>query len=332
VTDSIQTVTGSITPDKLGRTLMHEHVLVGYPGWEVDWTRPGPTRTEMLSMAADKIAEMKAEGITAMIDPCPVDLGRDIELIAEVAQRARFTIVAATGLYHEHEGGSPHWKSRTAFGGPQTDAMAELFIKELTDGVGRSGIKPGIIKIATSAGVITDYEKVVLTAAAKASIATGAPITSHTDRGTMGPDQQKFLTDLGVPAHRIIIGHCCGTSDHEYHMKIVRGGSYLGFDRFGLDVIHPDKERVASLLRLIKRGAASRVVVSHDSVWCWRGEPIADRKLLAEMEKLWTPSHFCRRIVPQLLDGGATKDDIDTLLVANPRRFFAGDPLPAIGG
>ena len=134
------------------------------------------------------------------------------------------------------------------------------------------------------------------------------------------------------PAHRIIIGHCCGTSDHEYHMKIVRGGSYLGFDRFGLDVIHPDTERVASLLKLIKRGATSRVVVSHDSVWCWRGEPIADRKLLAEMEKVWTPSHFCRHIVPRLLDGGATKDDIDTLLVANPRRFFAGDPLPAISG
>jgi phosphotriesterase-related protein len=284
----------------------------------------------MLKVAADKIEEMKAEGITAMIDPCPVDLGRDIELIAEVAQRAKFTIVAATGLYHESEGGSPHWKSRTAFGGSQINAMAELFIKELTDGVGRTGIKPGIIKIATSAGVITDYEKTVLTAAAKASLATGAPITSHTDRGTMGPDQQKFLTDLGVPAHRIVIGHSCGTSDHDYHMRIVRGGSYLGFDRFGLDVVHPDKERVASLLKLIKRGATSRVVVSHDSVWCWRGEPIADLKLLAEMEKIWTPSHFTRRIVPQLLEGGATKDDIEMLLVANPRRFFAGDPLPAV--
>lgn len=332
MTNPIQTVTGPITPDKLGRTLMHEHVLIGYPGWEVDWMRPGISRKEMLARAADKIEEMKAEGISSMIDPCPVDLGRDIELIAEVAQRARFTIVAATGLYHEHEGGSPHWKSRTAFGGPQENAMAELFIKELTEGVGKSGIKPGIIKVATSAGVITDYEKTTLKAAAKASIATGAPITSHTDRGTMGPEQQQFLKDQGVPAHRIVVGHCCGSSDHDYHMRIVRGGSYLGFDRFGLDVIHPDQERVAALLKLIKRGAASRVVVSHDSVWCWRGEPIADLQLLAQMEKVWTPSHFTRHIVPQLLDGGATKADIETLLVANPRRFFAGDALPAIAG
>ncbi len=180
--------------------------------------------------------------------------------------------------------------------------------------------------------MITEYERTVLTAAAKASIATGAPITSHTDRGTMGPEQQKFLTDLGVPAHRIIIGHCCGTSDHDYHMKIVRGGSYLGFDRFGLDIIHPDRERVSSLLKLIKRGATSRVVVSHDTVWCWKGEPLANLAMLAEMEKVWTPSHFTRNIVPQLLAGGATKEDIDTLLIENPRRFFAGDALPAVAG
>jgi phosphotriesterase-related protein len=332
VSSLIQTVTGPIAPEKLGRTLMHEHVLIGYPGGETDWLRPGQSRSEMLSVATDKIEEMKAEGITAMIDPCPSDLGRDVELIAEASQRARFTIVAATGLYHESEGGSSYWKARAGTGGPQHDAIAELFIRELTDGVGQSGIRPGIIKIATSAGVITDYEKMVLTAAAKASIATGAPITSHTDRGTMGPEQQIFLTNLGVPANRIIIGHCCGTSDIDYHMKIARGGSYLGFDRFGLDVIHPDSERVASLLKLIQRGATSRVVVSHDTVWCWKGEPLANKARLAEMEKNWTPSHFTRQIVPRLLDGGASKDDIDTLLVGNPRRFFAGDALPALAG
>jgi phosphotriesterase-related protein len=330
MSNTVQTVTGTIRPEQLGRTLMHEHVVIGYPGGEVDWIRPGMSRKAMVARAADKIEEMRAEGITSMIDPCPIDLGRDIELIAEVSQRAKFQIVAATGLYHEHEGGSPHWKSRAAFSGPQENAMAELFIQELTDGVGKSGIKPGIIKVATSAGVITEYEKTALRAAAKASIATNTPITSHTDRGTMGPEQQQFLKDLGVPAHRIVVGHCCGTSDTDYHLQIVRGGSYLGFDRFGLDIVHPDKERVASLLRLIKRGAASRVVVSHDSVWCWKGDPIGNAQLLAQLEKIWTPAHFTREIVPRLLEGGATKADIDTLLVANPRRYFAGEPLPAI--
>jgi phosphotriesterase-related protein len=327
----IQSVTGKLKPEKMGKTLMHEHVLVGYAGWDVDWVRPGRSKREMRKIAADKVAEMKDEGIKTMIDPCPSDLGRDIEFIAEVASKAKFNIVAATGLYHEHEGAAPHWKMRTAFGGPQENAMAELMIKELTEGVGKTGIKAGIIKVATSAGVITDYEKTVLTAAAKASVATGAPITTHTDRGTMGPEQQKFLTDHGVPAHRIIIGHSCGTSDHDYHMRIARAGSYLGFDRFGLDIIHPDAERVSSLLKLLKKGAGDRIVVSHDTVWCWQGEPIP-QNVLDEIEKVWTPSHFTKRIVPKLLEGGATKEDIDRLLVDNPKRFFEGEKLAALAG
>jgi phosphotriesterase-related protein len=48
---SIQTVTGAISPEQLGRTLMHEHVLVGYAGWDADWIRPGPSRREMISRA-----------------------------------------------------------------------------------------------------------------------------------------------------------------------------------------------------------------------------------------------------------------------------------------
>jgi phosphotriesterase-related protein len=112
-------------------------------------------------------------------------------------------------------------------------------------------------------------------------------------------------------------------------MKIARGGSYLGFDRFGLDMIHPDDERVASLAKLISAGAGDRAVVSHDSVWCWRGQPFPP-----EVEKAvapnWNPTHFSRNIVPRLKELGVTDEQIDALLVDNPRRFFAGDKLPAL--
>ena len=173
---------------------------------------------------------------------CPNDLGRDVELMAEVAQRTRFQLICATGLYKQEEGGTAYWQFRSNFA-PQVDAMAELFIREIEDGVGDTGIRAGIIKVATGRGQITDYEKTILEAAAKASVATETPITTHTDHGTMGDEQQRILTENGVPAERIVIGHSCGTSDHDYHMRIARGGSYLGFDRFGLDFIHPDDER-----------------------------------------------------------------------------------------
>ena len=322
-------MTGTITPDDLGCTLMHEHLMIGYPGWEADTLRPGPTRREMFEVCVDRIEEMKAKGITAMLDPCPNDLGRDVEFMAEVAQRTSFNLICATGLYKQAEGGVAYWHFRGNFG-PVVDAMAELFIRELSEGIGSTGIRAGIIKVATGPGQITDYERNILLAAAKASVETGAPITTHTDEGTMGDEQQRILTGHGVPAHRIVIGHSCGTSDHAYHMKIARGGSYLGFDRLGLDALHPDAERVKSLLAVLAAGGGDRLVVSHDSVWCWRGEPFANPEVARTFAESHTPLHFTRKIAPQLAEGGATQVQIRALTVDNPRRFFAGEALPTL--
>jgi len=321
----IQTVTGATTPEKLGRTLMHEHLLIGYPGSDVDWVNPGPSRRERVERCVERIEEMKALGVTAMLDPCPADLGRDVELMAEVAQRTRFQLICATGLYKEAEGGTAYWKFRMAFGSV-VDAMAELFIRELSEGVGDTGIRAGIIKVGTGHGTLTEYEQAVFAAAAKASLETGAPITTHTDDGRFGDDQQAFLTGRGVPAHRIVIGHSCGSGDTAYHTKIAKNGSYLGFDRFGLDMLQPDEERVAALARLVEAGFGRQIVVSHDSVWCWNGQP-APPEALAQMEKVWNPSHFLTRIAPRLREAGVSDAQIETLLVDNPRRFFAGEAL-----
>ena len=93
-------------------------------------------------------------------------------------------------------------------------------------------------------------------------------------------------------------------------------------------MLQPDEVRVRSLVNVINAGAASRLVVSHDSVWCWRGSPIPDLQMFTQMSEVWNPTHFIQRIVPMLLDEGATEDDIELMLVENPRRFFAGEELP----
>ena len=321
----VQTVTGPVRTDQLGRTLMHEHLTVGYGGWESDTLRPGPSATERFAICVERIRELQALGYRTLVDPCPNDLGRDVELMARVAQATGFQIVCATGLYKEAEGGVPYWRMRGRFASSR-DAMTELFVHELTAGIGGTGVRAGILKVATGPGRMSDYERTVFEAAARAAVLTGAPITTHTDEGTIGDVQQGVLIAAGVPAHRIVIGHSCGTSDHAYHMRIATGGSYLGFDRFGLEILRPDAERVAALLRLLQAGAGDRVVVSHDSVWCWRGEPLP-RDLLAQATEIWNPTHFSRRIVPQLREGGASEAQIAALLEDNPRRFFSGDPL-----
>jgi phosphotriesterase-related protein len=317
----IATVTGSIAPAELGRTLVHEHVVTGLPGWESDTLAPGYTRRELLARAKDRIAELQAVGIRTIVDPCPADLGRDVELSAELSQATGFPIIAATGLYNESAGGSVYWKFRTARG-DAAKIMADAFIRELTVGIGQTEIRAGIIKVATNLGQITRYERSVLEAAARASLATGAPITTHTDEGQLGEEQQALLTSWGVPAHRIIIGHSCGSADHAYHARLAGNGSYLGFDRFGLEQLTSDDTRVASILKLIGAGHGGSVVVSHDTVWCWRGAPLTPNPL-------WEPTHFSRRIVPKLRAGGASDAQIEALLVDNPRRFFEGEKPPA---
>ena len=246
--ETLQTVTGAIRPDDLGRTLMHEHLLVAYPGSEADTVNPGPDAAERFARCIDRIEELKSLGFSSMLDPCPSDLGRDVELMAKVAQATDFQIICATGLYKQSEGSYPYWHMRGNFGST-VGAMTEIFIRDIVDGIGETGVRAGIIKVATGPNEMTEYERGVFEAAAQASVETGVPITTHTDQGSVGDLQQRVLTENGVLAHRIVIGHSCGTSDHGYHMGIAREGSYLGFDRFGLGLLHPDEERVASLAK-----------------------------------------------------------------------------------
>lgn len=322
---TINTVTGPIPVHKLGRTLMHEHMLIGFPGWETDILEPGSTRREIVARALDKIAEMQAAGFSSMLDPCPNDIGRDVELMAEVAGRTGFNLICSTCFYH-HELSAPYWRLKLTMHPEGVDRLADLMIREITVGVGATGIKAGVIKLATAHAPITDYERALLLAGAKASLATGVPITTHTD-AILGPEQVEILTGAGVPPHRIIVGHSCGNPDHHYHMSLVRAGAYLGFDRFGLEPIRPDEGRIESLLAVVNAGGLDHLVVSHDAPWCLRGS-IWQGELLETIQNL-SPLHFVRNIAPKLKSGGMTEAQIERMLVDNPRRYFSDVPIIA---
>ena len=152
---TIATVCGETTSEQLGKTLMHEHLVIGYPGFESDTIRRGPNADQRFAICVDRIQSLQDLGFQSMLDPCPNDLGRDVELAAKVAQRTGFQIICSTGLYKQAEGGRPYWNFRSNFG-PQVDAMAELFIRELSEGIAETGIRAGIIKVATGDGQISD--------------------------------------------------------------------------------------------------------------------------------------------------------------------------------
>jgi phosphotriesterase-related protein len=314
---SVNTVTGSVCADKLGTTLMHEHLLIAWAGWELDCNAPRFDRKTALKTAVERLKELKDLGLGTFVDPCPNDIGRDIVFMADVAAASGVNVVAATGLYKEDLGNTAYFRQRTV------EEIADVYVTEITKGVGETGIKAGIIKCATGKDHITEYENRCLRAAARASKRTGVPITTHTEEGTMGREQLDIFAEEGVDLAHVVIGHSCGASDLRYHTDMLDRGCLLGFDRFGLDFVHPDRLRLAALIGLVGVGFEKQLVLSHDSVACWKGKglPDMDAKTL-EGIKNWNPTHIFKHIIPQLKEAGVGEHKIKAMMVENPRRFF----------
>ena len=328
--DTINTVTGTCTPQELGATLVPEHLLIAWSGWEADSiTIKGFKRDEALKFCIDRLQELQSLGVGTYIDPCPSDLGRDVDFMAEASAKSGMRVICATGLYKEDLGGA-YFKFYMPFG-VDANAIAEVYEKEITDGIGDTGIKAGIIKCATGvlkneAGRphITPYEETCLRAAARAHKATGAPITTHTDEAMLGIEQLEIFKSEGADPTRVIIGHSGDTANLQYHASIMDQGAYLGCDRFGLEFILPDKLRLASVIGLCGIGYADQIVLSHDSVGCFKGRamtlPPDQQHLLAN----WEPGHLFKHLLPLMREAGVSEEKIQAMLVDNPCRWFAG--------
>ena len=327
----INTVTGTCTPQELGTTLVHEHLLIAWSGWEADTTVvKGFKRDEALKFCVDRLQELKGHGVNTFMDPCPSDIGRDVDFMAEASVKSGMRIICATGLYKEDLGGA-YFKFYMHMG-TGADEIADVYIKEITEGVGDAGVKPGFIKCATGvlkneAGRphITPYEEMCLRAAARASKATGVPISTHTDEAMLGLEQLAIFTSEGVDSRRVIVGHTGDTSNLAYHTSIMDKGAYVGCDRFGLEFVLPDKLRLATVIGLCGVGYANKIVLSHDSVGCFKGRSLAlppeQRHLIAN----WQPNHLFKNLLPKMREAGVSEDKIRMMLVDNPRRWFAGE-------
>jgi len=323
--NTINTVTGTCTPTELGRTLVHEHILVGYPGWQMDALAPRFNRAEAKKRAVDTMHRLQSFGVKTFLDPCPMDLGRDVEFMAEVAQAAKMRVICTTGAYFEEQG------LTYTFRNLPLDDIASIYEKEIKEGIGETGIKAGLIKAATGAHHVSDYERKLLTAAARAAKRCDVPIITHTQEGSCGPEQIAIMTAEGVPAHRILVGHSDGIDDPAYHRKIVGAGAYIGFDRLGIEIILPDSVRVKNIARLVADGFVKHVCLSHDAI-CggWLGRPIfapeqpMDPSVIPALAPNWTPTHLFERVIPMMREAGVPDSAITTMTDENPARWFSG--------
>jgi phosphotriesterase-related protein len=322
----VNTVLGQIAPAELGWTLMHEHVISAIgSGYLIDDTVAPFDREATVAAAMSTFKDLQAMGVKSYVDATPIDLGRNSSLLREVAEKTGMNVVCSTGVYFEKNGAAAYYRFRGTL--PFFDVvkeLEELYVKEITEGIGKTGVRAGVIKVATGHGEISPYEETALKAAARAQKATGVPIISHTEAGTMGPEQADLLIAEGADPKRIMIGHAGGSADMKYHTAILDKGVYLSFDRMGLELPPEMSDRwcMACIIGLVGIGFGERIMMSHDSIIAWLGKSM---DFLAEFQPNYNPRHICRDCVPQLKAAGLTDAQVNTIFIDNPRRLFAGE-------
>lgn len=321
---TINSVRGPISANELGTTLVHEHFIFGYPGFQGDITCGPFDREAAFKTCVDTVEEVKNYGLKTVIDATPNDCGRDPEFLRDVAEKTGINIICSSGFYYEGEGAPAYFKQRSGMSDINPEVY-EMMKKEVTDGIGNTGIKAGVFKLASSKGQITDYETVFFKAAARVSKEEGIPIITHTQEGTMGPEQAALLISEGADPRRIMIGHIGGSTDIGYFLKVLDQGAYISFDRLGLQGIvgcPMDSTLVACIIGLIGAGYADRIMLSHDFILHWLGRPLAFPEAALALVADWNWSHVFKDIVPLLKQGGVSDEQINMMLVENPQRFL----------
>ncbi|HZP27479.1 MAG TPA: hypothetical protein VFC99_00890 [Acidimicrobiia bacterium] len=330
---TVQTVTGPVDATRLGRTLVHEHIRISYWGEEYDRSYSQWNRADAVATAVDKMAELLDAGFRTFVDPCPIELGRDPELYAEIAQKSGMNIVCTTGFYTEHMGWGlpPYWRAR------DPEEVAEHYVAELTEGIaGTGGIRPGAIKAATGLEV-SDAERRVLTGAALAQREAGVAIITHTENSRNGDVQQDIFESAGAELGRVLIGHQDEQEDVAPIRKLVERGTFVGVDRIGLEILAPDVRRAEHVSTLVREGFTSQVCLSQDHICTmtaprppmWTPPEARERRAAMAKAIRWQVSerpytYLWTDFVPMLRERGVTDADLETIFVDNPRRLLTG--------
>jgi phosphotriesterase-related protein len=317
---SVETVRGAVGVDRLGVTLMHEHVFVlseeirqNYPAY---WDEE-----ERVRDAIAKLRDLRARGVESIVDPTVIGLGRSIPRIERINAEVDINVIVATGLYTYND---VPFAFRfvgpgTAFGG--ADPMVEMFVRDIREGIAGTQVKAAFLKCVIEHQGLTPGVERVMRAVAAAHRETGAPITVHTNvRTRSGLVAQQVFREEGVDLRRVVIGHSGDSTDVAYLAHLADAGSYLGMDRFGVDTLSPFEARVEIVAEMCRRGYADRMVLSQDASCFIDWFPAAQK---AAALPRWNFTHIHDDVLPALRARGVSEQQITAMLVDNPRRYFS---------
>ena len=298
----VMTALGPIDPGALGVTLHHEHVIAK----PLDVGADDPDLLlDDVHAALDELEDFHSVGGRAVLDATPRDYGRDIAALTWVAQRSPVHLIVVTG---HHKG--RHAASHVA--GKSPDEVAAESVRELTDGIDGTATKAGAIKAGTSLNEILPEEETVLRAAARAHLATGAPITTHTERGTMALEQIAVLREEGVDPSRVILGHMDFKLDDEAYLRsVIETGAFVSFDQISKTKYASDEARAAMVKMLVDAGHGEQLLLSGD---------LARKSYLRAYGGGPGLAYLVERFPLLLMEAGLDAPMVRRLLVDNPAR------------
>lgn len=298
----IRTVRGDIPPHELGFTLLHEHLITTPPA-ESDPDLEMPS----VDAAVEELKKFRALGGGGLVEMTTRDYGRHPNEMREASERSGVHVIATTGFI------------KGAFAEAIVEKLTvnqivDEMIRDICEGFEGTNIRAGVIKAGSSKDKITPNEEKVLRAAARAHRETGAPISTHTEAGTMALEQVALFKSEGVKPERILIGHCDRKLEWDYHVQIAATGVHLGYDQFSKHKYYPDAERVAFIARMVQLGYRDQITISGDlarkSNWTsYGGAPGL--------------AHIPQTVLPMLREAGLTDDDIEAIFVRTPARLLA---------
>lgn len=321
----IPTVLRPIDTAELGRTYMHEHIFSLTTDVQQNYPQEWGSEEDRIADAVSKLGALAAQGVSTIVDPTVVGLGRYIPRIQRVAaQVPELNIIVSTGIY-TYESAPFFFTYRgpalnEALGTEVPDPMVDMFVGDITDGIAGTGVRAGMLKCAIDAFGMTPGVERVMRAVAKAQLQTGVPVTVHTHPASQaGLEVQRVLCDdEGVPPGRVVLGHSGDTTDCDHLAKLAEAGFVLGFDRFGINTETTFEARADTLVEMCRRGYAGSIVLSHDAS-CYIDW--IDPAIMPIMTQ-WHYLHIGEEVLPYVREHGVTEEQITTMLVDTPRRIF----------
>ena len=311
MTGLARTVLGDVDPSSWGITLVHEHVIV-------DWgeLQGRPKGAFGFESAVDQITERlvaaRADGVGGLGECTPIGAGRYVDVMVEASRRSGVAIVGATGFFHE--GWTPMHPLAKAL---DVDALTDIYIREITEGMGSTMVRAGLIKCATGEGHIPEAEEKLLRATARAHRATNAPIVAHiTD--SLEAEQLDVFASEGVDPSAICISHVGGGEGwQERLLGALRRGANVSVDMISYDFA-PDDQRIDVARVAIEAGFIRQLMLAHDALVLQNGPE--QMFGIGPNDFGYIPRVFAPKL-QRALD--LSDDQLRTILVENPQRFLA---------